>query len=242
MPRLLKDSQEVILSARMGSYAYGLDHAGSDVDHSGVYVEAPEAFMGLGFPADKKLTVDNTTDDYDYCYHEIRKYCGLAAGCNPSALEVMFSEEFITMTPAGQLLVDNRHAFLSGRARATFAGYARGQADLLERRQGDFGSDMKKRYSKNARHLYRLFREGRELLETGELRLKLTAQERVETFAVGEMPWQDLAKLFKDLDDQFKEVVSVLPEEPDQEFINQLVMEIRTMRTKPSRYRFSVSL
>lgn len=229
--REIKPDQEIILAARMGSFAYGLDTEFSDVDVSGVYLDPPERFLGINYPSDKKLTVDNTSDDYDYSFCEVSKYCRLAAGGNPTVTEVMFSPEFITMTEAGKLLVDNRHIFLSQRARNSFAGYAYGQAKKLEARQGDFGSDLKKRYAKNARHLFRLFAEGRQVLEAGDLKLKVTAEERQGLFDLGELPWQELVKVFEEEDAKFKDIKSDLPLEPDMDAINDLCLQIRTLRS-----------
>lgn len=227
MPREIKPQQDVILSSRLGSWAYGLNTESSDTDVIGVYIDPPERFLGLHPPTEKQLTVDATSDDYDYAYHELGKYCRLAAKSNPTVTEVMWADEYIVKTTAGQMLVDNRQLFLSQRARSSFGGYVKHQAELLQRRQGDFGSDMKKRYSKNARHLWRLFREGRELLETGTMRLRVTPEEREEIFAVGELPWEELAKLYLSEDEKFQNVKSDLPLEPDEDAINELLLEIR---------------
>ena len=57
------------------------------------------------------------------------KFIGLATEANPNIWDVLFcrDEEVRLITPIGRKLRENRHLFLSGRARFSFAGYAHAQ-------------------------------------------------------------------------------------------------------------------
>lgn len=59
----------------------------------------------------------------------IVKFIGLATEANPNIWDVLFcrDDEVRLITPVGRKLRENRHLFLSGRARFSFAGYAHAQ-------------------------------------------------------------------------------------------------------------------
>jgi uncharacterized protein len=118
--------------------------------------------------------------------HEALKFCHLALGCNPTVLELMWLPSYESWTWRGRQLVDIRTAFLSQLAvRRAYLGYATQQFQLLRSRGGaDFGSDLRKRTEKHARHLLRLLRQGVELHNTGQLTLEV--QDPQEYFEFGE--------------------------------------------------------
>lgn len=166
-----------ILKGVVGSTAYGLATPESDIDYMGVYMEPQETFLGLRLVQEKDLTIHTTSDAQDVTYHEIAKFCRLALKSNPSILELLWLPEYTLLEGPGEWLVESRHWFASAKlVKDAYFGYATQQFKLLERR-GDFGSDMKKRTEKHARHLLRLLVQGFGLYRTGELSVRLEPHE-----------------------------------------------------------------
>jgi len=209
-----------------GSIAYGLNHADSDVDERGVFAYPTNVVLGLDMPAE---TIE--VHEPDVCLHEVGKFLRLARANNPNILEMFWLEEYTEMTPEGYMLLGARDIFLSQKVRKTYAGYAMSQIHRLEVRaeKGDasFGSDLRKRYSKHARHCFRLIQQGRMILETGKLVVKVP--NRDELFAIGEMEPEALIARFNEEYEDFKNVKSDLPEEPDSDKINELLLKIRRL-------------
>src|ERR1041384_2115952 len=106
-------TENVLLAGIVGSTAYGLAHAGSDVDRLGLYAAPATAFHGLYLPIDKRATV--VRHEPDETLHEARKYCLLAMSGNPTASELMWLpvDLYEVRTPLGDELIAIRRAFLS---------------------------------------------------------------------------------------------------------------------------------
>jgi predicted nucleotidyltransferase len=190
----------ILLEGIVGSQAYGLATPESDIDYMGVYVEPRETFLGLHPVLEKDLTVHKTSDDKDTTFHEVGKFMRLALKSNPSILEFLWlpTEMYTKVSNAGLDLIDCRHWFASAElVKNAYLGYATQQFKLLERR-GDFGSDMKKRTEKHARHLYRLLIQGYGLYRTGNLDVVLLSHEVNEVrefgYRVGHENDLDLAR------------------------------------------------
>lgn len=212
----------IILEGITGSKAYGLDTADSDEDIKGIYVAPTSKVLGL---FGVKETIDHT--DPDWTYHEVGKFIHLAMKCNPTILEVLFLEGYTVSTKVGRMLVDNRHLFLSNGVYNAYGGYAISQARKLNARGGTFGHGRTNRYSKHARHCFRLLFHGKELLETGSLTVRVTPQMREDLFAIGELPPEQLVERFEREFRAFDQIKSVLPDKPDREGINKLLLRIR---------------
>ena len=108
-----------------GSHAYGLNTETSDMDIKGVCLGPKNVYTGFS----KGFEQAEGKDPYDLVIYELRKFFKLASNCNPNIIEVLFTEpsEVVSATPLGEKLVANRDAFLSLKARHTFAGYAKSQ-------------------------------------------------------------------------------------------------------------------
>lgn len=213
----------IILAGVCGSKAYGLDHADSDIDLKGIFVAPTREFLGLNRPAE---TVDHV--DPDYCYHELGKFLKLGLAANPTILELLFLENYTLQTDEGGLLVANNHRFLSNRVRNTYFGYANQQMQrLVNRADGSFKSKLRKRYEKHARHCARLLFQGRDLMQTGTLTVKVS--NRDEIFAIGELSPTDLVLWFEDAKNSFNNVESVLPDQPDTEWVNEYLIRVREL-------------
>lgn len=170
----------VLLSGVVGSTAYGLAHAGSDVDRLGIFAAPTVELHGLGRPKESVVTTDP-----DVTMHEAAKWCRLALGCNPTAMEAVWLDSYDTRSGLGDELIGIRGALLSESAvKNAFLGYATQQfRKLLSRGDGTFSSDVGNRTAKHARHLVRLTWQATELHRTGRLVIRLPDPEAVRSTA-----------------------------------------------------------
>jgi len=212
--------QNIILEGITGSTAYGLDTETSDIDYKGIYVAPTSEVLGLH---NVKETIDHTNPDFTY--HEIGKYIRLAMAANPTILEMLYLDGYRILTKQGHMLVDNRHLFLSNRIRHSYGGYVFSQARKLNARGSSYDSATKNRYEKHTRHLFRLLQQGKELLETGTLTVRVF--NRDELFAYGKLEPHQAIDLFSEKIKEFDGIQSVLPDQPDIEGINKILLKIR---------------
>ena len=222
----------IILEGVVGSTAYGLNTKNSDVDIKGVYMLDTKEVLSIGFNQEH-TTKDHT--DPDWVYHEVGKFMKLVLNGNPTVTELLYLEDYTVLTPVGQLLIDNRDAFLSTKAvMNAYRGYAFAQAKKLNNRteQGldGYDSSLKNRFAKHTRHCFRLLMQARQLLETGTLTLRVTPEQREYLFAMGEKTADEVVEEFMRQDAEFENIVSVLPDKPEMERLNDLLYEIRTMQ------------
>jgi hypothetical protein len=211
---------KIILCGVAGSQAYGLDTPDSDIDLKGVFVHKTIDLLGID---KQKETINHTNPDS--CYHEVAKFIRLALKCNPTILEQLYLNEYTQLTEEGRLLIDNRDLFLSNSVYKSYGGYAISQARKLNRRGTSFDVGMKNRYAKHARHCYRLLDQGKQLLETGTLEIRV--KNREELFEIGNLPPEKLVERFEKEFKEFDRIKSILPEKPNFEKINEILLTIR---------------
>lgn len=222
---------KIILEGVVGSHAYGLNTATSDVDTAGVFVSPLRNVLSLNPHRETISRTDgiDKDDTPDYTFHEIKKYLALICDSNPTAMELLWLDGYETLDPMGALLVKNRHHFLSQLARVKYGGYARGQLKRLKD-TGNFGSDLKKRKAKNARHLTRLVIQGKEILETGNLTIRLSPENAAICWYMSELVMEnedEFVELAEIMLQDFEEIKSDLPERPNMKVINKFLYEIR---------------
>lgn len=215
----------IILEAVVGSVAYGLNTEQSDEDTMGIFV-APTSQV-LSLYELKKSYVHQGQDDDDWCYHEVGKFIEMALKNNPTVLELLFLDGYRTLTKQGRMLVDNRHLFLSNNIRKSYGGYAWDQTRKLNARGDTFGHGRNNRYEKHARHCFRLLLQGRQLLETGTIDVRVTPEQREELFAVGKLEPSKLVSHFSEAYKEFQTIKSILPDEPNKAEIDKLLLKIR---------------
>lgn len=212
-PLLPEDpAMHILLEGVVGSTAYGLAGPDSDIDRLGVFVRPTALMFGLTPPSDSIVTTKP-----DVTYHEAAKAARLMLASNPTVLELLFLESYESRTPLGDELVGIRSAFPTARrVRDAYCGYAVAQCrKLLNRGDGSFSADTRKRTAKHARHLLRLTHQGLELYTTGGLHVRLDDPQAYLDF--GERVAKDPAvaeKLIADTTARFDEARTALPDEP----------------------------
>lgn len=129
----LKDIKDRIMILTIGgSHAYGTnvntpEHV-SDIDLRGIMFDSSDDILLKKEPFQLN---DKNTDSVIYTFNKIVK---LFIECNPNTIELLGNEpdDYYYVHPLGQLLLDNKNAFLSKRALLSFAGYGNQQLNRLE--------------------------------------------------------------------------------------------------------------
>lgn len=212
----------VLLSGVVGSTAYGLDTADSDIDRLGMFAAPTERWHGLTPPTINDLTWSSETKP-DVVMHEALKVVTLCLVCNPTVTELLWlpGALYETRTPLGDELIGLRHSFISaGKVRDSYLRYAQRQFARLESRgDGSFSSDTRKRTAKHARHLWRLVQQGTDLNACGKLTVRLDPCQAALCREFGERVASGDLGVARDYlasaERHFNEYVSALPGEPD---------------------------
>ena len=124
-PRL---SGRIMLLGLSGSYGYGTNREGSDVDFRGVALNLPSDLIGM---TSFEQFEDRTPDTVIYGFN---KFVSLLVNCNPNIIELLGldDDQYYIRSELGQTLLDNRHLFLSKRAAASFGHFADAQLRRLQ--------------------------------------------------------------------------------------------------------------
>lgn len=199
----------MLLQGVVGSTAYGLNHAKSDKDFLGVEVYPTSDFLGM-YPRRSDSDVGKDADGNDRTVHEVGKYMGLAAKANPTASELLWLDEYVILTEDGQRLLDLRKDFLSQRLADAYLGFAKSNASHFDRQ-----SEEKK--PKAARHFKRLNLAARHAWSEGELKVRLTEEEKATVYQFAEDVAQDTNLFYREdeaLKEFFASTSTPLPEQP----------------------------
>lgn len=115
----------------IGSQAYGLDTATSDLDTCGVCIP-PRRYL-LGLSSFEQHVAHGTARDV--VIYSLVKFTRLALACNPNTIEALYVEprHVLHCDAYGERLRATRHLFLTRQAGQTFSGYAISQLRRLER-------------------------------------------------------------------------------------------------------------
>ena len=118
----------IMLLGLGGSYAYGTNNEGSDIDFRGVTLQLPSDLIGM---TEFEQFEDDKTDTVIYGFNKLVK---LLLECNPNTCEMLGLDEdqYLIKSELGQELIDNSRLFLSKRAIKSFGGYADSQLRRLQ--------------------------------------------------------------------------------------------------------------
>jgi uncharacterized protein len=205
----------------VGSHAYGLSHAGSDVDRRGFYLPPASLHWSL-FGAPEQIEKPAT----DECYWELQKFIQLALRANPSVLECLYTPLVETAAPLAQELLDQREIFLTRLVFQTYNGYVISQFKKLER-------DLRTRGAirwKHAMHLIRLLLSGIHILQEGFVMVPVDRhREQLLAIRRGEQPWEAVdgwrLALQKEFEDAYQ--TTRLPIQPDYQKANDFLIRAR---------------
>ena len=87
------------------------------------------------------------------------------------------------------------------------------------------GESRQAKTEKNIRHMFRLLREGKELITTGEMTLKVDDPEELR--ALGRLPYEEVMIRFETELEAFKAAKGILPPQPDKETVNGFLIDTR---------------
>lgn len=120
--------KHVILLGLAGSYSYGTDIDGSDIDIRGITLNQKSDLIGL---TQFEQYVDDNTDTVIYAFNKV---ITLLLSCNPNTIELLGlnPEHYLYLNDIGQMLLDHKRLFLSRRAIQSFGGYADAQLRRLQ--------------------------------------------------------------------------------------------------------------
>lgn len=209
-----------LLKGVVGSTAYGLNHAGSDLDYRGIYAAPTHLVLGVDSPELEKAVEYKNPDT---AFYEAKHFCKLAMKSNPSILELLWLDKYNVRTKAGDKLIKIRDAFPTAKlVRDAYLGYAKQQYDRLLK------DERFEKRAKNARHFARLLYQGADLYSTGNLKVRLPNPEYFFDFgnavANGAL---ELAKKEVAWAEAVFSTPSVLPDQPDKEAINEWLLGVR---------------
>ena len=118
-----------VLDSLVGSRAWGVEDAGSDEDHRGVFVLPMPWTTGLVDPPLDLSSADGSTIRW-----EVGKAVRQALRADPNTLEMLFTTPVAT-DPMGEWLIEVRDAFVSTEIYGSFGRYALSQLERLEHNQ-----------------------------------------------------------------------------------------------------------
>lgn len=117
----------IIILTLGGSYAYGMDKEGSDLDVRGIALNSKsDVLLGTDFAQ----VVDDNTDTTIYSFN---KMIELLTANNPNTIEQLgcLPEHYLHLSDIGKELLDNRRMFLSKICIQSFGGYSQAQLRRL---------------------------------------------------------------------------------------------------------------
>lgn len=211
----------VIFRCVIGSQAYGLADAESDVDRRGIFLPTADLHWSLyGVP--EQLENDAAQE----AYWEIQKFLILALKANPNVLECLYTPLVEKATPLAEELLSMRTIFLSRLVYQTYNGYVLSQ---FKKMQADIRNHGRVKW-KHVMHLIRLLISGVRVLRDGFVPVKVDAhRDRLLSIRRGEVPWEEVEYWRLNLHKEFNAAFEAtkLPERPDYERANAFLISAR---------------
>ena len=210
-----------------------------DIDLISTYLAPIEHYLGLGRAKDHRRGKQSTYEEYDCVTYELKHFINLLLKSNPTTLLLLWLHEdhYIIKTPFGQQLIDNRDLFSSKLLYNSFTRYAEEQLDRMVPQvyRGYMGVKRKALVDKfgydckNASHSLRLLKMAAEFLDHGELRVYRTGDATMlKQIKTGMWSYEDIkSRILSELDNVKSALRhSKLPEEPDKDKVEAILMKI----------------
>ena len=213
--------ERVIYRCVIGSQAYGLADAESDVDRRGIYLPAADLHWSLyGVP--EQLENDETQE----AYWELQKFLVLALKANPNVLECLYTPLVEKATPLAEELLAMKSIFLSRLVYQTYNGYVMSQ---FKKMQADIRNHGQVKW-KHVMHLIRLLLSGIGVLRDGFVPVRVEGhRDRLLAIRRGEVPWDEVESWRLSLHQEFNAAFETtkLPERPTTKQANAFLISAR---------------
>jgi hypothetical protein len=220
-----------------GSRAYGFANENSDLDYRGIFFPNLDSIYGLETFKDPQ-----ESKDPDRVLYSFKKFMTLAIANNPNVLELLWIDDprlLVTNHAYVYFIKNIRKSFLSKRIFKTYLGYATAQMHKIKN-DGNCSPEMNSRRmedikkngydTKAASHVFRLLYQGIELALYKNINVPLPDHEAelCREIRQGKMRFNDFISNVESLTRTFRHYESLtdLPDEPDTEVINDLMIEI----------------
>lgn len=225
-----------------GSELHGAKVGGTDdTDIYGVYVESPEEALGLDSREHFVWSTAgnerrNGPNDVDITLYSLRKWAGMAAKGNATALHFLFADPREISPKTWQKIQRNRGLFLSRNSAKQFVGFADSQFKRLTGEKGSGKKGQRPEYigkfgydTKAAMHGLRLLYECLELMQYGKITLPRPEKELLIKVRSGAWKLERLLDHAKGLFVEVETAVanSPLPEKVDRAAISQLIAQVQ---------------
>jgi hypothetical protein len=121
--KAFEPEEHMIFNGIIGSRLYGTNREDSDYDYRGVCQPTLEVLLDPFNGFEQK---DSGFEEDDRVIYALDKFLKLCADNNPNILEMLFIPESHTLlkTKEWELISENKHLFLSKKAKHTFLGYS----------------------------------------------------------------------------------------------------------------------
>lgn len=213
--------ERVIYRCVIGSQAYGLADAESDVDRRGIYLPPADLHWSLyGVPEQLE------NHESQEAYWELQKFLVLALKANPNVLECLYTPLVEKATPLAEELIGMKSIFLSRMVYQTYNGYVMSQ---FKKMQADIRNKGQVKW-KHVMHLIRLLLSGIGALRDGIVPVRVDAhRDRLLAIRRGEAPWDDVENWRLGLHQEFNAAFETtkLPLRPDYERANAFLISAR---------------
>lgn len=211
-----------------------------DTDLYGVYIEAPEQALGLD-PSEHFVWSTagdqrrNGPDDIDVTLYSLRKWAGMAAKGNATALHFLFAAPKEVEPGAWRKIQAGSELFLSRNSSKQFLGFADDQFKRLTGEKGSGKKGQRPEYigkygydTKAAMHGLRLLYECLELMAHRRITLPRPEKDLLIEVRTGEWPLERVLAHAKKLAKEVEEAVagSPLPEKVDRHAISELIAHV----------------
>jgi predicted nucleotidyltransferase len=211
-----------------------------DTDLYGVYIEDPEQALGLN-PSEHFVWSTagnerrNGPDDVDVTLYSLRKWAGMAAKGNATALHFLFAQPKEVEPRWWKKIQAGSELFLSRNSSKQFLGFADDQFKRLTGEKGSGKKGQRLEYigkygydTKAAMHGLRLLYECLELMAHRRITLPRPEKDLLIEIRSGEWPLERVLAHAKKLSREVEQAVSSspLPERVDRTAISRLVAQI----------------